>query len=123
VGENDQGMINLCLPYIMLDPVIARLSVSQQFIRQFASGTEENYKKIVHWLHLCKLDITTVIGEATITVDDFLKLQCGDVVVLDSDVHHDLDVYIGDSLKLGAQAGSAGGNMAIQIVSLNEREG
>jgi len=123
MGENDQGMINLCLPYIMLDPVIARLSVRQQFIRQFASGTEENYKKIVHWLHLCQLDVTTIIGKATITVDDFLKLQCGDVIVLDNDVHHDLDVYIGESVKLGAQAGSLGSNLAIQIVSLNEREG
>ena len=123
LGENDQGMINLCLPYIMLDPVIARLSVRQQFIRQFASGTGENYNKIVHWLHLCKLDVTTVVGETTITVEDFLQLQCGDVVVLDNDVHTDLDVYIGGSLKLGAQAGSVGGNLGIQIVSLNEREG
>ncbi len=123
MGENDQGMINLCLPYIMLDPVIARLSVRQQFIRQYASGKRENYQKIIHWLSLCNVDITAVIGEATITVDDFLQLQSGDVIVLDNDVHHDLGVYIGDSLKLDAQAGSVGENLAIQIVSLNEREG
>lgn len=123
MGENDLGMINLCLPYIMLDPVIARLSVRQQFIRQFASGKRENYKKILHWLNLCSIDITAVIGQTTITVDDFLQLQEGDVIVLDNDVHHDLGVYIGDSLKLDAQAGSVGENLAIQIVSLNEREG
>jgi len=123
MGENDQGMINLCLPYIMLDPVIARLSVRQQFIRQYASGKSENYQKIIHWLNLCNVDITAVIGETTITVDDFLQLQNGDVIVLDNDVHHDLGVYIGASLKLDAQAGSVGDNLAIQIVSLNEREG
>lgn len=123
VGENDQGMINLCLPYIMLDPVIARLSVRQQFIRQFASEKEDSYKKIVHWLNMCELDVTAIIGEATITVSDFLQLQKGDVIVLDNDVHHDLNVLIGESMKLGAQAGSVGENLAIQIVSIIEREG
>lgn len=122
VGENDQGMINLCLPYIMLDPVIARLSVRQQFIRQFASDKEENNKKIIHWLGMCDLDVTAIMGESEITVEEFLQLQTGDVIILDSSVNQDLNVFIGESLKLGAQAGSIGDNLAVQIVSIVERE-
>lgn len=83
VGESDEGMINLCLPYIMLDPVIAKLSVRQQFIRQLPSGFENNYKHINHWLSHCYVDITATIGEASVTIEDFLQVQLGDVIVLE----------------------------------------
>jgi flagellar motor switch protein FliM len=123
MGENDQGMINLCLPYVVLDPVISRLSVRQQFVRQFTSGTEQDYKNIVYWLNQCEVDITAVIGETRITVEDFLQIQVGDVIMLDKDVNSDLHVFVGDSLKFGAQVGVVGDNLAVQVVSLIEREG
>lgn len=122
VGENDQGMINLCLPYMMLDPVIARLSVRQQFIRQFASDKDANYKRIIHWLNMCSLDVTAMMGESEITVEELLQLQTGDVIILDNNVNQDLNIFIGESLKLGAQAGSVSDNLAVQIVSIVERE-
>lgn len=122
IGESDQGMINICLPYIMLDPVIAKLSVHQQFIRQTPADFEENRKLITHWLGQCAVDITAVIGETAVTVEDFLQVQTGDVIVLDKNVDHDLDVYVGESVKFGAQVGSVGDNLAVQIVSLVERK-
>jgi len=122
LGENDQGMINLCLPYIMLDPVIAKLSVRQQFIRQFSSVQENDINNIVYWLNRCDMDITAILGDAAITVEDFLQIQQGDVIVLDKNINSDLDVLVGNNLKFGAQVGSVGDNLAIQIVSLIERE-
>ncbi len=123
VGENDSGMINLCLPYIMLDPVIAKLSMRQQFIRQFAADTGEYHQKIMYWLNQCEVEISAFLGETEITVEDFLNLQVGDVIVLEKDVNSDLHVFVGESLKFGAQAGVVGDNLAVQIVSLIEREG
>lgn len=123
MGENDQGMINLCLPYMVLDPVIDKLSMRQQFVRQFTSSTEQDHQNIVHWLNQCEVDITAVIGSTRITVEDFLQIQAGDVIVLDKDVNSDLHVFVGDSLKFGAQAGLVGDNLAVQVVSLIEKEG
>lgn len=122
IGENDSGMINICLPYIMLDPVIAKLSVHQQFIRQTPADYEESHKMIAHWLGQCAVDVTAVIGETAVTVEDFLQVQVGDVIVLDKNVDSDLDVYVGENLKFGAQVGSVGDNLAVQIVSLVERK-
>lgn len=122
VGENDQGMINLCLPYIMLDPVIAKLSVRQQFIRQIPSDFEDGHKLIAHWLSQCNVAITAIIGEAAVTIEDFLQVQIGDVIVLEKNIDNDLDIYIGENMKFGAQVGSVGDNLAVQIVSLIERK-
>ncbi|SFF96347.1 flagellar motor switch protein FliM [Desulfotomaculum arcticum] len=123
LGENDQGMMNLCLPYMVLDEVVSMLSVRQQFVRQFSSATKDDYDKLLHWLGYSAIEITAVIGEAEIQVEDFLQIQVGDVVVLDRNVNNDLDVYIGDKLKFGAQVGSVGDKLAIQVVSLFEGEG
>ncbi|WP_027363304.1 flagellar motor switch protein FliM [Desulfotruncus alcoholivorax] len=123
MGENDQGMMNLCLPYMVLDEVVSMLSVRQQFVRQFSSASKDDYDKLLHWLGYCTVEITAVIGEAEIQVEDFLQIQVGDVVVLDRNVNSDLDVYIGDKLKFGAQVGSVGDKLAIQVVSLFEGEG
>ncbi|TYO96284.1 flagellar motor switch protein FliM [Desulfallas thermosapovorans] len=122
IGENDQGMINICLPYIMLDPVIAKLSVHQQFIRQTPADFAESHKLIAQWLGQCAVDITAVIGETAVTVEDFLQVQVGDVIVLDKNVDSDLDIYVGEDIKFGAQVGSVGDNLAVQIVSLVERK-
>jgi flagellar motor switch protein FliM len=43
--------------------------------------------------------------------------------MLDKDVNSDLHVFVGDSLKFGAQVGVVGDNLAVQVVSLIEREG
>lgn len=120
--ENNQGMLNLCLPYIMLDPVVTKLSMRQQFVRQFATAHEDDHKKILHWLNRCNIDITAFIGEADITVEEFLQIQVGDVILLDKDINSDIDVNVGQICKFGAQAGSVGDNLAIQIVSLSEKE-
>ncbi len=120
LGENDQGMINLCYPFIMLDPVITKLSVRQQFIRQFSSSQEDDYANILHWLNYCDLEITAVLGDAQITVNDLLQLQQGDVIVLDKNINSDINVLVGEDLKFGAQVGLVGDNLAIQIVSLIE---
>jgi len=122
LGENDQGMINLCYPFIMLNPVITKLSVRQQFIRQFSSSQEDHYANILHWLNYCEIEITAVLGAAQITVNDLLQLEQGDVIVLDKNINSDINVLVGEDLKFGAQVGLVGDNLAIQIVSLIEGE-
>jgi len=122
LSESNQETLNLCLPYIMLDPVVTKLSMRQQFIRQFTTTHEDDYKKILYWLKQCNIDITAFIGEADITIEEFLQLQVGDVILLDKDINSDIDVMVGQVCKFGAQAGSMGDNLAVQIISLNERE-
>ncbi|AGL01631.1 flagellar motor switch protein FliM [Desulfoscipio gibsoniae] len=122
LGENIQGMINLCYPYITLDPVIAKLSMRQQFIRNFSSSHEDDYANILHWLNHCNIDITAVLGDTQITVNDLLQIQQGDVIVLDQNINSDINVLVGENLKFGAQVGLVDENLAIQIVSLIEGE-
>ena len=55
-------------------------------------------------------------------VSDFVGLQVGDVIPLDSYVTSDVKVVIGTMHKFHAKRGTSRGKFAVQITDLVERE-
>lgn len=120
IEEEPRGLMNLCIPFIVLEPVISKLSVRQQFIRQSGGPREEDLRAIRHWMGYSQVDMEVVLGETYITVQDFLQLQENDVMVLSRRIDRDLDLYVENELKFGVQAGRVNKNLAVQVVSLYE---
>lgn len=120
IEEEPRGLINLCIPYIVLEPAVSRLSVRQQFIRQTGGPKEVETMWIKHWLGFSGIDMEVILGETDITVQDFLNLQVNDVLTLSRKVDHDLELYVENELKFGVQAGRLNRNLAVQVVALIE---
>jgi len=55
-------------------------------------------------------------------VNDFVNLQKGDVLKLDSYVNSDLEIRIGNLLKFYAKPGTVRGKYAFQISTFIERD-
>ncbi|MFZ5648362.1 MAG: flagellar motor switch protein FliM [Bacillota bacterium] len=120
IEEEPRGLMNLCIPFIVLEPVVSKLSVRQQFIRQTGGPKEEEAKWIKHWLGFSGIDLEVILGETQITVQDFLNLQVNDVLTLSRKIDHDLELYVEKELKFGVQAGRLNKNLAVQVVALIE---
>lgn len=120
IDEEPRGLMNLCIPYIVLEPVISKLSVRQQFLRQSGGPKDEEVKWIKHWLGFANLNLDVILGEAQITIRDFLNLQDEDVLILNRQLDQDLDLYVEKELKFGVQAGRVNKSLAVQVVSLIE---
>lgn len=120
INDDDRGMINLCLPHVVLDPVLSRLSVRQQMLGKAAAAKEQDRKLLHYWLEQVEVDVRVELGEAEITVLDFLQLQEGDVLVLEQKVEEELKLYVEDVLKFGVQPGTLDDHLAIQVVSLRQ---
>lgn len=120
VGDTARGLINICLPHIVLDPMLSHLSTHYRYTHSAlqADGTEKDH--LVHWVNKVPVDLTLVAGETELTVRDFLQLQEGDVVPLRRRVNQDLDLLVNDRLKFKAQAGVLGRYLGAQITSLVE---
>jgi flagellar motor switch protein FliM len=120
VGGLARGLINICLPHIVLDPMLAHLSSFYRFVHSAlqADGTEG--RRLAYWVERVPVDLSVVVGESEITVQDLLQLQVGDVVPLARRVSQDLDLYVSDQLKFKAQAGVLGRYLAVQVTSLVE---
>ncbi len=120
IEEEPRGLMNLCIPYIVLEPVIPNLSVRQQFLRQTGGPKEEDTRWIKHWLGFSSVAAEVILGETHITVRDFLHLQKNDVLVLSRRIDQDLELFVENELKFGVQAGRVDKGLAVQVVSLIE---
>ncbi|MGN7470224.1 flagellar motor switch protein FliM [Brevibacillus sp. SAFN-007a] len=109
------GMINLCLPHVVLEPIMAKLSGQYWFSKQKKTRDEDERLRVEERVKVAKLPIIAEMGTATITVADFLQLQKGDVIQLDQSLDSKLKIKIGDQVKFLGQPGTLKGRMAVQI--------
>ncbi|WP_314666928.1 flagellar motor switch protein FliM [uncultured Selenomonas sp.] len=120
MGEVD-GMMNICIPYLVLEPVMSKLTTSFWVA---ASADRESSPEQVAELQR-KIERTHVpfkveLGSVNITIHEFLTLGFGDVLQLDTLTKDELICYVGTNAKFRAHPGTAGKRMAVQISGIIE---
>lgn len=115
IGESS-GMINICIPHIVLEPIVPNLSVQYWMQTNKKEMTSEQSAKLEKRLKKALLPIVVELGTGKMTIEDFLHLQQGDVVSLDRKIEDPLIVKIGNSPKFTAQPGHLKNRMAVQII-------
>ncbi|MEH6946364.1 flagellar motor switch protein FliM [Bacillus sp. JJ634] len=117
VGDTT-GMINMCIPHVVLEPIIPNLSAHywMQTLQKERSPEEMAMleKRITH----SDMIIAAELGETSITIHDFLQLDVGDVIELNQPIDAPLTVKIGDVPKFYGQPGKVGKKLAIQILDI-----
>ncbi len=116
-GENE-GLINLCIPYIVLEPIMGKLSAHYWFAGTAKETTQENIARITRQIEKASLTVSAVLGKATIRVGDLLELQPGDVVILDNKLSDPVEILVGSKKKFFGRPGTIGSKLAVQIVSV-----
>lgn len=117
-----EGLMNICLPYATLEPVIDKLN-TKYWYSTMQSKQEESYEeKIEELIAKAAIPLKAVLGTSTITVSDFANLQRGDIIKLDSGIEDELTVYVGNIGKFKALPGSAEDNYAVRITSIIREE-
>lgn len=114
IGETT-GMINLCLPHVVLEPIMPKLSGQYWFSTQKKSRDEQEKIRLEEHVKTAKLPIIAELGTSTITVGEFLQLAEGDVIQLDQSIDNKLKIKVGERLKFLGQPGTAKGRVAVQI--------
>lgn len=118
VGDSNKGFINLCLPVPLVVPLVSHLAYRKSFKPEDADISIQETKRLHYWLGFPMIELTVLTGQTQITVNDFLQLQEGDVLLLDRKVDQDMDLYVGEFLKYKAQPGTLGNQLAVQITAL-----
>ncbi|MFT9487529.1 flagellar motor switch protein FliM [Tepidibacillus infernus] len=113
------GMMNLCLPHVVLEPVMHKLSAHHWFAGQkkVESADYDNLKKRIQY---ASLPIKIELGTSMIRVSDLIQLKVGDVIQLDKQVSEPLKAFVGETPKYYVQPGLTKGKLAVQIINLVE---
>ena len=92
----------------------------------FASMQEtddEDYQEYIEAIiRKVGMPIKAVLGKSSITVSDFVNLQCGDIIKLGSKVDNEMDVYVGNLKKFRALPGTAKDSYAVRVTQVMREE-
>ncbi len=114
IGESE-GMMNLCIPYITIEPIIAKLS-AQYWFSSIRRGESEINKKIIQGrLDQVQVDTSVEIGTAELMFSKIMSLQVGEVVKLNTRLNDDFVLKVGDRPKYKCRPGRLGSHIAVQI--------
>lgn len=115
IGDSE-GMINICIPHVVIEPILASLSSRLWFSTSGKKEISEVEKKALEKnISKSKVSIKTVIGKSVITVGELLTLRPGDVILLEKHVDDPFDLYIGNELKYHGKPGIKNKKIALKI--------
>ena len=117
-----EGMMNVCLPYSVLEDVIDKLNTKFWYSTMQVKN-DESYKDFIEVaIAKARIPIKAVLGRSTISVNDLVNMQRGDIIKLDSKVEDELKVYVGNIYKFTALPGLASDTYAVKISSIIREE-
>jgi flagellar motor switch protein FliM len=112
-----EGMMNFCIPYLTIEPIISKLSAQYWYSSVRRGTTTENLNILRERLSTIAVTIVAEIGRMDLTVRDVLSLRAGDVVRLaDVRTSDPMGLRIGDRKKFLCKPGQVGNKMAVQII-------
>jgi flagellar motor switch protein FliM len=117
-----EGLLNLCIPHMTVEPVMPKLSTKLWFSLIEKGSTEESRKDIETRVEGTKVPVTAVLGKTTISVHDFLMLQQGDVIPLNTHVDGKIEVNVGSMLKFYGKPGARNKKAAVKITDVIREE-
>jgi flagellar motor switch protein FliM len=112
----EEGMMNFCIPYLTIEPIISKLSSQFWFSSVRRSSTTQYLGTLKEKLSSVDMDVVAEIGSINLPIRDVLSLQVGDVIRLSNiRVGDPLTLSVGNKKKFYCQPGVVGKKMAVQI--------
>lgn len=111
------GTMNLCIPYNVIEPVMAELSSQSWFAVSRTDASKAVTARIERNLDQAGLSVTAVLAETTITLRDLVEMQPGDVIVTEQNNRVPATIMVAGEPKYQAQVGQHRGKRAVRVIS------
>lgn len=113
-----EGLMNICLPFACLESVIDKLNTKYWFSTMQVKDDRTYKESIEIAIAKAKIPVKVILGHSSVSVNDFLHLQRGDVIRLNRNVREELEVCVGNINKFLAVPGEVGDRYAMRITSI-----
>lgn len=111
--EYTSGVVSICIPYSMLEPIKEKLSAGFQSEQmEVDKGWTNRFKE---GLIKSNVEIMVELGRSQIHGKEVVNLKKGDVIQLDQYASDPLDIYVEGIIKYKGYPGNFKGNQAVQI--------
>ncbi|HMW60840.1 MAG: flagellar motor switch protein FliM [Leptospirales bacterium] len=111
-----EGMTNLCIPYITIEPIISKLSAQYWYSSIRRGESDENRAIIQERLDMVDIPLRCEVGEVDLPMADVINVREGDVVRLGgTHIKSDMMIRVGDRKKFKCRPGRIGNRLCVQI--------
>lgn len=117
IGEVE-GMLNVCIPYLVIEPILNKLNTKSWFSTSQKELTESQIKAIKEKMLETRVPVKAEIGSTFVKIRDVSSLQKGDVLKLDASCEDKAQIRIGSQVKFLGDIGVSKNKMAIKIVNV-----
>ncbi|MDO5519473.1 MAG: flagellar motor switch protein FliM [bacterium] len=119
---NVEGLMNVCIPYSCVEDIIDKLNTKFWYSNVRVQDKTAYHDVIETAISKARIPIRAILGKSTISVTDFVNIQKGDIIRLNSKIDDELDVYVGNMKKFTALPGSSNDSYAVRVTSIIEEE-
>lgn len=120
IGEVS-GMMNICIPHIVLEPIIPKLTAHYWMQTGAKERDPETYAKLTTLVQDVNVSATVILGRTVITLQQLLNLKLGDVITLDQSINEPLTLEVNNEPKMYVQVGRRNKKLAVQVLEAIER--
>lgn len=117
-----EGLMNICLPYTTLEPVMDKLNTKYWFSTMKEKDSNSYEAAIENIIDNALIPMKAVLGTSKINVQDFVNLQLGDIIRLGRKVDDELEVYVGNIKKFKALPGYSDNKYAVRVTEILREE-
>ena len=121
VGDVEEVM-NICIPYAVVEPVIDKINTKYWYSTSEIKDDDRYRNFIEDNIHKAKIPVRAIMGRSAISVNDFIHLQPGDIIKINTKIEDELDVYVGNIKKFSALPGAYEDAYAVKIKSVYREE-
>ncbi|MFC0558596.1 flagellar motor switch protein FliM [Halalkalibacter alkalisediminis] len=114
------GMINICLPHVVLEEILPKLSIHYWMQEKKKQRQPDEIEKIEKKIRKAPLIIQAELGRSEISIQEFLHLGIGDVIELNQSIDRPLTITVGGEHKYNAQPGKMKNQIAVQVTEIIE---
>ncbi len=112
---NRAGMMNLCIPYNVIEPIMGILAAQSWFSYRRKGTQDDHVRKLTRSVHNASVEIRAFLAQTTIRVSELMALQVGDLITTEKEASQEVQIQIEGKQKFLGNVGQYRGSRAIQI--------
>ncbi len=117
-----EGFMNICLPYFTLEDVMDKLNTKYWFSTMQKDDKVDYEEHIESLIKRIDVPVKAILGKSQVSVNDFLSLQLGDIIRLETRVDSEMEIYVGNIRKFTALPGTSKDQYAVRVTSVIREE-
>ena len=120
--RGNSTLINLCYPHWWITSLLSSLDINDQFLLGEKESTVTGSKTVSDNLNQTHMLLQAVLGKVNISVNDFINLECNDVLTLDTRVNQDIPIIVNQKEIFSATVGQYQQRYSCRINSVTTGE-